>query len=77
MERRINAGLAAIAIGSIALMVVLSIHGLNDRAKAREIARMPVVKLEPVTIVGERQVALQPGSTKLAGTQGEGRTQVR
>jgi len=77
MDRKINLGLAAVAVGSIALMVMLSIHGLNDRAKAREIARLPVVTLEPVTIVGERQVAAQPGSTHLARTQGDSKTQVR
>jgi len=82
MERKINLGLAAVAVGSIALMVMLSIHGLNERAKAHEIARMPVVKMEPVTVIGERQVAGQPSATppsatQVARTHSESSTQVR
>jgi len=77
MDRKINLGLAAVAVGSIALMVMLSIHGLNERANAREIARMPVVTMEPVTVIGERQVAAQPSATHMARTQSENKTQVR
>ena len=77
MDRSINLGLAATAIGSIALMVTLSIHGMNDRAKAREIARLPVVKLEAVTITGDRQLASQPTATQVARTQGDSSTQLR
>lgn len=75
-DRRINLALAAVAVGSIALMVVLSIHGLDERAKAREIARMPVVTFDAVTIVGERAVAATP-ATQVARTQGTTTTLVR
>lgn len=70
MDRKINFVLAAVAVGSIALMVFLSIHGMNERTRAREIARLPVTTFETVTIVGERPTEAAQ-STRVAGTQGD------
>lgn len=75
-DRRINLVLAAVAVGSVALMVILSIHGLDERARAREIARMPVVTFEAVNIVAERPATASP-STQVARTQATTNTVVR
>lgn len=75
-DRKINIALAAVAISSIALMVLLSIHGMDERAKAREIARLPVVTFEAVTIVSER-AATTPQATQMARTPGITKTLLR
>jgi hypothetical protein len=57
---------ALAAFGMIALTTALGVHGLQARQTAREVAALPVVRMERVIIVGERTQAERPAATQLA-----------
>jgi len=59
---------AAAAAGIFAVIVVLGTHGLMARDAARESARLPVVRMETVTIVGERMQDSMP-ATQVANSR--------
>ena len=57
---------ALAAFGMIALTTALGVHGLQARQTAREVAALPVVRMERVVIVGERTQAERSGTTQVA-----------
>jgi hypothetical protein len=57
---------ALAAFGMIALTTALGVHGLQARQTAREVAALPVVRMDRVVIVGERTQAAQPTATQVA-----------
>jgi hypothetical protein len=57
---------ALAAFGMIALTTALGVHGLQARQTAREVAALPVVRMQRVVIVGERTQAERPATTQVA-----------
>jgi hypothetical protein len=50
----------------VALAATLGVHGLQAR-KAEEIAKLPVVEMERIVIIGERESA-RPAGTQIVNT---------
>jgi hypothetical protein len=59
---------AAAAIGIFAVILALGTHGLMARDAARATAQLPVLRMETVTIVGERMQAAIP-ATQVANSR--------
>lgn len=65
-QRSATTMVALAALGMIALTTALGVHGLQARQTAREVAALPVVRMERVIIVAERTQAARPVATQVA-----------
>lgn len=60
-----NMIIAVAALGAVAA-TAFGVHALQVRHSADEVASLPVVRMEPVVIIGERAQAATPQRDRLA-----------
>jgi hypothetical protein len=56
----------AVAALGVAAATAFGVHALQVRHSADEVARLPVVRMETVVIIGERAQAATPDGARLA-----------
>ena len=64
-RKPLNLIIAAAALAVVAA-TAFGVHALQARQTEHEIASLPVVRMEPVVIIGERAPAARPEGARLA-----------